>query len=260
MAFESSERIDQARPERRWPPWLAAFLSGVLLLLTLLIIAWFLRACAPVEPTANLSALETPAPPAPPAPPDPTPLLKASLDEAHADEQKLKAELAALTADIKNKLAQCKVVEAPKPAPPPPPPPPQPKPAPLPADRWAQKDLGMLQGCWVLGHDTQGNIGVGNRSELCAVKAGRICFGANGSGERTTTAICPGAGTVRCSAPVSARFGNDNSLGTSQPAVRCQPSSVGWNGPPNSMNCRRINDTLAICRDRLNFEHEFRRE
>jgi hypothetical protein len=253
--------MDQARAERGWPRWLAAFLSGVLLLLTLLIIAWFLRACAPVEPTANLSALETPAPPAPPPPPDPTPTLKASLEEAQSDEKTLKAELAALVADIKSKLAQCKVVEAPRPAPPPPPPPPpQPKPIPLPADRWAQKDLGMLQGCWVLGHDTQGNIGVGNRSELCAVKAGRICFGANGSGERQTMAICPGAGTVRCSAPVSARFGNDNTLGTSQPAVRCQPASVGWNGPPNSMTCRRLSDTLAICRDRLNFEHEFRRE
>jgi hypothetical protein len=259
MAYEQSGRLDEPRAERGWPRWLAAFLSGVLLLLALLIIAWFMRACAPVEPSANLTALETPAPPAPPPPPDPTPTLKASLDEAQADEKTLKAELAAVTAELKHKLAQCKVAEAPKPVPPPPPPP-QPKPAPLPADRWAQKDLGMLQGCWVLGHDTQGNIGVGNRSELCAVKAGRICFGANGGGERTTLAICPGAGTVRCSAPVSARFGNDNTLGTSQPAVRCQPASVGWNGPPNSMSCRRINDALAICRDRLNFEHEFRRQ
>ena len=42
-----------------------------------------------------------------------------------------------------------------KPPPPPPPPPKPPEPAKpppaLPADRWAQKDLSLLQGCWVLG-------------------------------------------------------------------------------------------------------------
>jgi hypothetical protein len=56
-------------------------------------------------------------------------------------------------------------------------------------------------------------------SIACAVKAGRICFGANGSGEQ-----------------------------------------AGWAGPPNSLSCRRVSDTLAVCRDRLNFEYEFRRE
>ena len=254
---------DVAGPaERGWPRWLAAFLFGLLFVLVLLIGSWLLRACAPVDPYTILSTLETAAPPAPPPPPDPTPTLKAALDEAQADERDLKTELAALAADLKNKMAQCKVVEA-KPAPPPPPPPPVAKPAPpppLPADRWAAKDLGMLQGCWVLGHDTQGTIGMNGRTEMCAVKAGRICFGANGSGERQASAVCPRAGTVRCRAPLTARFGNDNTLGTSQPVVRCDPAGVSWSGPPNSMNCRRINDSLAICRDRLNFEHEFRRE
>jgi hypothetical protein len=157
-------------------------------------------------------------------------------------------------------VAQCKPVEPPKPPPPPPVAKAPPPPPPLPADRWAQKDLGMLQGCWRLGHDTQGNIGVGGRSEACAVKAGRICFGGNGGGERQTTAVCPGTGTITCTAPITARFGNDTSLGTTQPAVRCNPTGTSWNGPPNSLTCRRVSDVLAICRDRLNFEHEFRRE
>src|SRR5882724_9775076 len=107
---------------RGWPHWLAALLFGLLLLLALLIASWFLRACAPIEPSTNLTTLETPALPAPLPPTDPT---------------------AALKADLKNKVAQCKPVEPPKPPPPPPvakaPPPP-----PLPADRWAQKDLGIL--------------------------------------------------------------------------------------------------------------------
>jgi hypothetical protein len=249
------------------PRWLAALLMGLLFILALLIGSWFLRACAPIEPTLSVSTVETPAPPAPPAPPDPTPALKASLDDAEAEGRHLHTEVAALEAEIRKRLAQCKPIEPPKPVAPPPKPvePPRPPvaaapPPPLPADRWAQKDLGMLQGCWRLGRDTEGNIGLGNRTERCAVRAGRICFGNGGNGERRTTAQCPGTGTITCTAPITARFGNDNSLGTTQPAVPCSPPQASWNGPPNSLTCRRVSDTLAICRDRLNFEHEFRRE
>ena len=92
------------------------------------------------------------------------------------------------------------------------------------------------------------------------MKAGRICFGANGSGERRSTAVCPATGTITCAAPITARFGNDNTLGTTQPAVQCSPGQANWTGPPNSLTCRRVSDTLALCRDRLNFEYEFRRE
>jgi hypothetical protein len=114
-----------------WAPWLSALLFGLMLLLLLLITSWLLRACAPVDPSLNIATVETPAPPAPEAPPDPTPLLKASLDAEQADEAKLKAELAALEGDIKDKVAQCKPPEPPKPPPPvvakaPPPPPPPP--------------------------------------------------------------------------------------------------------------------------------------
>src|SRR5258708_9241336 len=67
-----------ARPAGRgWSRWLAALLFGLLLLLMLLIASWFLRACAPVHPSTNLSTLTTPPPPAPPPPPDPPPALEA---------------------------------------------------------------------------------------------------------------------------------------------------------------------------------------
>lgn len=112
-----------------WSRFLSALLFGLLLLLILLLTSWLLRACAPVDPDVNVATLETPAPPAPEPPEDPTPLLKASLDEAQADEKKLRAELASLQDDLKNKLDQCKPVEPPKVATPPPPPPPPPKPA-----------------------------------------------------------------------------------------------------------------------------------
>jgi len=118
-----------------WTPWLSALLFGLLLLLLLLMTSWLLRACSPVDPTLNVATMETPPPPAPEAPPDPTPVLKASLDDAQADENKLKAELAALETSLKDKVAQCKPIEPPKPPPPPPPPvqaakPPPPPPPP----------------------------------------------------------------------------------------------------------------------------------
>ncbi|MEA2812518.1 MAG: hypothetical protein QOI93_215 [Rhodospirillaceae bacterium] len=118
-----------------WTPWLSALLFGLLLLLLLLMTSWLLRACSPVDPTLNVATMETPPPPAPEASPDPTPVLKASLDDAQADENKLKAELAALETSLKDKVAQCKPIEPPKPPPPPPPPvqaakPPPPPPPP----------------------------------------------------------------------------------------------------------------------------------
>ena len=116
-----------------WAPWFSALLFGLLLLLLLLLTSWLLRACVPVDPSVNLATLETPAPPAPEPPPDPTPLLKAAYDSSVDEEQKLKAELASLQADLKTRLEQCKPIEPPKPPPPPPPvakapPPPQPPP------------------------------------------------------------------------------------------------------------------------------------
>ncbi len=116
-----------------WSRWWGALLFGLLLLLLLLITSWLLRACAPIDPSTSVSTLETPAPPAPPAPPDPTPLLKASLDDAQDNEKTLKAELASLEDAMKHKVEQCKPVEVPKPPPPPvvakaPPPPPPPPP------------------------------------------------------------------------------------------------------------------------------------
>ena len=121
-----------------WAPWLSALLFGLLLLLLLLATSWLMRACAPVGPELTIATKETPAPPPLEAPPDPTPLLKASFDEAQADAGKLKAELAALELELKDKIAACKPIEPPKPPPPPPvaaakppaPPPPPPPPAP----------------------------------------------------------------------------------------------------------------------------------
>src|SRR5262245_25228371 len=102
-----------ARSVDGWPRWLAALLMGLLLVLALLIASWFLRTCASVEEPDKVVMTEAETPPAPPAPPDPMPVLKASLDEATADGKKLAVELAALQADLKQRLSQCKAPEPP---------------------------------------------------------------------------------------------------------------------------------------------------
>ncbi len=135
-------------------------------------------------------------------------------------------------------------------------------PPPLPADRWAKKDLSLLKGCWLLGHETKISITLPNgNSELCTVKTGRICFDEHGSGQRELSDVCPSLNSpIQCIAPIRAEFANDDTLHTTQPLVHCRPPYVTWNAVKNDLTCRRTGDTLAICRDRLNFEHEFRRE
>lgn len=201
------------------------------------------------------------------------------LDDERRRERDLRASLAALEQQLGAKRANCpirvlppppppitpQVVPQPAPTPPPvatrKPPLPPPPPPPLPADRWAQKDLSMLQSCWRLGRDTRTHFRTNGRTEMCDVRAGRICFGTNGGGQRSETMVCPSVGTITCAAPITARFGNDNTLGTTQPAVRCSPPTAQWHGSPlTSLTCRRIDDTLALCRDGTAVEYEFRRE
>ena len=135
---------------------------------------------------------------------------------------------------------------------------PTPPAKPLDEQRWANKGLSLLEGCWKLGHESQGKLGLGLRSEVCRVPAGRICFGKDGRGQRETDSICP-SGRTHCAAPVTARFDPGGTLSTTQPSVTCVPQ-FEWTAEPNWLTCRRISDVLAICQDRAGFNHEFRRE
>ena len=152
-----------------------------------------------------------------------------------------------------------------KPPPPPPPPPPKPKPveAPkpppaIPADRWANKDLGLLEGCWRLGRDGVTDLVAddGTFIEKCAVKTGSICFGTDGQGRREAYEICPSdSGPTTCRAPITASFGGDGRLYTKQPHVMCDPPVHGWSGSPgNDLVCDRVSDDLVMCSG-----YEFRR-
>jgi len=242
-----------------WPHWLGALLFGLMFVLLLLIVSWLLRACAPVGSLLNLTTLETDALPSARSPPDITPALRVSFGQTMADGQTLAAELESLQAEFKIKVASCKPVEVPKQLP-------------LPADRWAKKDLGLLKGCWVLGHDARavrGAIGSPERIENCTTKAARMCFDANGHGQSESTTVCPIAGTIYCARPVTARFANDGTFITTSPATQCQggaPTHTEY----STGSCKRVDDYHATCR-RTNFtlldrpgtqieEVEFRRE
>ena len=229
-----------------WSFWPGSLLVGLMLGLLLLIASWLLRACAPVDPTMRVSTLETRVAPAPPPAPDPTGLLNASLGDARAIGEKLTVELATLQADLRKKAEEC------KPASPPPA---------LASERWEKKDLSLLNGCWQLGRDTPVAHHIANGpTERATAKAGRICFGENGSGSHEQTMVDP-RGTWHCEAPISARFGNNGTLVASQPTGLCKGSPPAtW--AAMELTCRRVSDTTALCQgldSTGRFDLEFRR-
>lgn len=221
----------------RW----AALLFGILLVLLVLIMAWLLRAIAPAEPSTNVTIVVTPPPPSLPAPADPTPAVIASLVAELAETERLRAQLSALDEEFRRKAERCKAIGSSQPSRPS---------SPLPADRRSQKDLGLLQGCWTLSREAGSVRGQVDKlyRENCTTKVGRICVDANGRGRREQTMSCPSAGTISCTAPVTAQFGPDGSFTASQPDVDCQRGApTKWNG--RTLSCRRIDDERASCRD-----------
>lgn len=164
--------------------------------------------------------------------------LKNELTGVQTARERLVAQLAALSDDLRRKNEQCPVDSA------------RPSPA-LPANRLAAKDLSVLQGCWHLGKEApavRGDVGNAYREEDCTSKVGQMCFDASGNGWREQTISCPRAGRIVCNAPVVAQFGNDGSFSTSQPDTHCQSGpQTTWRS--RTLTCRRISDDHAMCRD-----------
>lgn len=218
--------------------WLGAFLIGIELLLLLLIGAWLLRSFSPGVHAFTFSVVERPA----------ATELATSLLRAWDSERQLRAQLAALQDDLTKKSADCAAAPA------------------LPADRWNRKDLDLLAGCWLLGHEVgavRGDLGRPEREENCTTRTGRICFDGKGSGQREQIMDCPISGRSTCKAPISVKFNDDGTLGTTQPRVECEGPPTFW--LPYSLRCERRDDTTAICHSN-GFpgypprEYEFRRE
>ena len=229
--------------------WWAAMLFGLMLVLLLLIATWLLRAAVPVAPAVTLTTMATPALSAAAKPSDtvadPMTALSTSLNDARADERKLKAELAARQDDLRKQMEQCKPAEPP-----------------LPAERWSHGDLGRLKGWWVLGRDVPmvHSFADGGR-ERVTVKAGRICFDDQGGGLHEQLTIGP---TARwdCKAPMTAKFWGNGTLVANQPDVFYEGEPpVRW--AVTQLTCRRVNDEMALCQavDKSGrTQVEFRRE
>lgn len=257
-------------PAPGWRQWLTALLLGLLLLLLLFGSAWLLRSCAPIDPQVAIERLPPPpAPPAPPPPPDPTPEKQATLASLKEAERTLNADLALLEKTLVERRAQCpppkppepKVAVAPPAPKPPPPKPPEPAKKPdLPEEKWKQGDVSILEGCWTLGRDSTTTMTTSRGTLRGINRAGRLCFDRGGTGTRQARAEFQGHPTVACEAPIRVRFAGDGTMRTTQPQVTCNPRSVTWHSEPNYMTCRRVSDSVAVCRDAQGFEHEFRRE
>jgi hypothetical protein len=160
----------------------------------------------------------------------------------------LRRRLAELEAAIGAHRASCPLPEPPKT------PEPAKPPEPLPASRWEQGDLGMLEGCWILGKESQTTLSHDFRLESCIVEAGRVCFDANGRGTRESSNSCPTT-RISCKASIEASF-SGGTLRTSQELVECMPSPFVWNR--DQLTCWRVGNDLARCTDSHGFEHDFR--
>jgi hypothetical protein len=121
----------------------------------------------------------------------------------------------------------------------------------LPVDRWQARDLGVLEGCWVLGRNaavSRTDMRTGRLLDRCTAVAGRLCFDRNGNGSYQQRTVCPVEPSVTCTAPLKARFLDSGLLRAIQSQVQCVGANVVW--MPHTLTCRRIDDTTAICTTR----------
>ena len=130
----------------------------------------------------------------------------------------------------------------------------------FPQDKWANKDISVLNGCWQLGKEIKRPIGVREKNpDICLViKAVRLCLDPTGSGKAEVRGEdCPPPGPTSCEAPITAAFAGDGTLRMTTKPATC-PDSTHW--PKTVFNCRRIDDKALRCADPSGGEElEFRR-
>jgi hypothetical protein len=230
-------------------PWLRTLLAALPFLLLLLAGAWLLRSLLPGDPALTLATREGPPAPPPVAAPDPLPVMKASLNSEETRAKALKIELAAIEAELKKRIADCKPPEpppAPKPppqvatAPPTPPPAPRPEPprnVPPPNDGRLRLppaptgDYSFMQGCWrtdPFRHEAmQSQPGVSS-----------YCFDSSGYGQLEWR-----RGRTACRTRAQARF-EGSTLRLRDADTTCNDGSHWY---ADSLVCQRGADNVAQC-------------
>ncbi len=128
--------------------------------------------------------------PSPPAP-------SSRLDDLAARRHALEAEIAAL----QTRVAALPLCEVPRAEPQPEPQPEVVTPAPdIPRDRWEERDLGVLEGCWNL--DSDYAVQDIHTRVITPVEAWQMCFDGNGRGRQTLRF----RGGATCSGSLSSAF------------------------------------------------------
>jgi hypothetical protein len=130
----------------------------------------------------------------------------------------------------------------------------------FPEERWRNRDLSLLDGCWVLGRPNRATLHRGDgRSIEGTQRAGEYCFSGNGRGTGQATADFPGV-RVDCRAPIAADFQPDGQLAIRRPQVDCNPPDIRWGvNSTNQATCRRLNDRELTCRGEDGNEQLFQR-
>lgn len=228
---------------RRAPfPWFASLVAGLAGIVIVLWAAWALRQVVPEVPVPQVTELPPPPPPPPPPPiPDPMPGLRRAIDAERDDGSRLTATLASLREALSAKIAQCKPD--------------------LPEDGWKRRDLSVLEGCWILGHETPAVRRPPGAPEVHGVTtAARLCFARTGRGTfEVSSRFADGAD--QCKGQVTAAYEADGIVRITYPNLPCTragvPSNVYW--VAGTLTCRRADDTKAICSSGGNTSLEFRR-
>ena len=164
---------------------------------------------------------------------------QAAADSRGEDLKKL---LAATNDDIGRQQLLCPIPQAeaairppPVPAPPPAPSPPR---AELPANRWNERDLSMLDGCWH--NSTQLNMRREEDGLVRSVQDWKMCFNHGGYG-RQSIRLTDGSS---CDGGISAGFGRENRLLITDETKCTGPNVLLRAG---RFECTRISDDEADC-------------
>ncbi|KAA5612179.1 hypothetical protein F1189_10980 [Rhodovastum atsumiense] len=221
-AMPSPPATPISRP--RWPWWWLPL--ALLLLLLAAGLVWFIPRLA-----GAIAGL-----PPPTACAEPPPAEAADLQD---EELRLRARIAELEQRLAGHALQCRVEEAQRPPPTPPAPPPAPQPrAELPKDRWEQRDLSMLEGCW-RNITSMRTIDMKTRV-VNEVRDWKLCFDRSGHGQQT---VSWGDGDV-CQGSLRASFAEGGKL-TLTDAEHCTGPGKGL--VLGQTECRRDSDFEATC-------------
>ena len=160
-------------------------------------------------------------------------VMEERLEDLRAENAALSGEIAALEREIGQIQCVTQYFEPELPPPPPPPPEPVPEPEPAPPpeppiarnegvdpDRFRERDIAVLEGCWAL--DSEFRTRDVRTGRVTFYNQWNMCFDANGNGREQMRAT----NGVTCNGPVRGNFSGGGSLVITEPGnLRCSNGS-----------------------------------